>query len=107
MVHPNVFSCLLHLRLGSHLPTIRASETKIERENNQKMSSGKVDRKRAKGKKVDQPYLTKKAKKVLKERKEIEKQLQAADAEVDQEERTKMVWRFIHNPALCFINYLL
>lgn len=85
MVHPNIFSCLLHLRLGSHLPTVRASETKIERENDRRM-----DKKRGKGKKIDQPYLSKKAKKVLKERKEIEKQLQVADAEVDQEERTKM-----------------
>ncbi|KAH9946186.1 nucleolar complex-associated protein 3 [Epithele typhae] len=65
-VHPEVLSCLFHLRLKSELG-VRASETK--------------------GKATDQPHLSKKAKKVLKERKEIEKDMHEAAAEVDQEER--------------------
>ncbi|EPT05997.1 hypothetical protein FOMPIDRAFT_1026864 [Fomitopsis schrenkii] len=80
-VHPDVLSCLLHLRLKTELG-VRASETKADKE-----QPGKAHPKRGKGKKADQPHLSKKAKKVFKERKEIEKEMREAEAEVDKEER--------------------
>jgi len=81
-VHPNVLSCLLHLRLKTELG-VRASETKADKEHRGKpQTKGK-----GKGKKADQPHLSKKAKKVLKEKKEIEKEMREAAAEVDKEER--------------------
>ncbi|GJJ12218.1 hypothetical protein Clacol_006459 [Clathrus columnatus] len=90
MIHPNVLSCLLHLRLKSDLNGVRASETKAEKEDQKGMSLSKVDRKRAKGKKVAQPHLSKKTRKVIKERKEIEEQLRDAEAEIDQEDKANM-----------------
>lgn len=84
-VHPDVLSCLLHLRLKTELG-VRASETKADKE-----QPGKAHPKRGKGKKADQPHLSKKAKKVFKERKEIEKEMREAEAEVDKEERAAKV----------------
>lgn len=78
-VHPNVLSCLLHLRLRTELG-IRASQTRADKEEVKQAHKQKV-------KKKDQPHLSKKAKKTLKERKEIEKELREAEAEVDKEER--------------------
>ncbi|KAI0781022.1 nucleolar complex-associated protein-domain-containing protein [Trametes elegans] len=90
-VHPEVLSCLLHLRLKTELG-VRASESRVDREPQGKsMSSGRAAARRAKGKKVDQPHLSKKAKKVQKERKEIEKEMHEAAAEVDKEERAVRV----------------
>ena len=51
------------------------------------MSSGKAATRRAKGKTADQPHLTKKMKKVLRENKEIAKEFRETEAEVDKEER--------------------
>lgn len=93
-VHPNALSCLLHLRLKSELGGVRASETKAEKEGSDKAnreSRDKFDRKRAKGKKVEKPHMSKKAVKALKEKREIEEQMQEAEAEVDREERANMV----------------
>ena len=75
-VHPEVLSCLLHLRLKSELG-VRASETKAESAvaKGKKFSNGRAAARRAKGKAVEQPHLSKKAKKALKERKEIEKEM--------------------------------
>ncbi|THH12644.1 hypothetical protein EW146_g7505 [Bondarzewia mesenterica] len=81
-VHPNVLSCLLHLRLKTELG-VRASDAKVEKEERPK---GK--RAGHKGKGPDPPHLSKKAKKALKERKEVEKEMKAAEAEVDKEERS-------------------
>ena len=93
-VHPEVLSCLLHLRLKSELG-IRASETKADKDGGagagKTFSKGRAAARRAKGKAVDQPHLSKKAKKVLKERKEIEKEMHEAAAEVDKEERATRV----------------
>ncbi|KAF8590512.1 nucleolar complex-associated protein 3 [Ramaria rubella] len=92
-VHPSALSCLLHLRLKSELGGIRASETKVDKETSAKTkweSRGKADRKRAKGKKVERPYMSKKAVKALKEKKGIEEQMQEAEAEVDREEKANM-----------------
>ncbi len=93
-VHPEVLSCLLHLRLKSELG-VRASETKADKESGggvgKTFSKGRAAARRAKGKMVDQPHLSKKANKALKERKEIEKEMHEAAAEVDKEERAARV----------------
>jgi len=84
-IHPNVLSCLLHLRLRTELG-VRASDTKVEKE-----GQNTRDQRRWKGKKAEQPYLSKKAKKALKEKKEIDKEMHEAEAEVDKEERATRV----------------
>ena len=89
-VHPEVLTCLAHLRLKTELG-VRASETKADRPDEHKMGKTKAAARRAKGKETGQPHLSKKAKKVLKERKEIEKELNEAAAEVDKEERAANV----------------
>ena len=89
-VHPEVLSCLAHLRLKTELG-IRASETKVDKPESKPMAKGKATARRAKGKPTDQPHLSKKAKKVLKERKEIAKEMHEAAAEVDKEERASNV----------------
>ncbi|KAI6097862.1 hypothetical protein F5141DRAFT_1254732 [Pisolithus sp. B1] len=67
---------------------VRASGTKVDRaEKLKKYSQGKAASRRSKGKPTDQPHLSKKAKKTFKERKEIEKEVREAEAEVDKEER--------------------
>lgn len=84
-IHPNVLTCLLHLRLRTELG-VRASDTKVEKE-----GQNTRDQRRRKGKKAEQPYLSKKAKKALKEKKEIDKEMHEAEAEVDKEERATTV----------------
>ncbi|OJT15869.1 Nucleolar complex protein 3 -like protein [Trametes pubescens] len=86
-VHPEVLSCLLHLRLKTELG-VRSSDSRADKEHSGRpMTKGRAAAKRAKGKTVDRPYLSKKAQKVMKERKEIEKEMHEAAAEVDKEER--------------------
>lgn len=86
-VHPQVLSCLLHLRLKTELG-VRASHSKSDRNTSAKMmSSGRAASKRAKGKTTDEPHLTKKMKKTLKEKKEIAKEFRETEAEIDKEER--------------------
>ncbi|KAG1756821.1 nucleolar complex-associated protein-domain-containing protein [Suillus paluster] len=82
-VHPEVLTCLLHLRLKTEL-NIRASDSKVDKNI---QSKGKAAARRAKGKPTEQPHLSKKAQKALKERKEIEREMRDAEAEVDKEER--------------------
>lgn len=82
-MHGNVLSCLMHLRLKSELH-VRASDTKAERDGDNKPA-----KKRGKDKK--EQHLSKKQRKNLKENKEIEKELREADAEVDKEERARTV----------------
>ncbi|KAG5654528.1 hypothetical protein H0H81_001169 [Sphagnurus paluster] len=84
-VHPEVLSCLLHLRLKTELG-VRASETATDKPQ-KNPSSSKAAARRAKGKSTDLPHLSKKAKKALKEKKEIDKEFREAEAEVDKEER--------------------
>ncbi|RPD66048.1 nucleolar complex-associated protein 3 [Lentinus tigrinus ALCF2SS1-7] len=104
-VHPEVLSCLLHLRLKSELG-VRASETKVDKESGsgvgKALSKSRAAARRAKGKAVDQPHLSKKAKKALKERKEIEKEMHEAAAEVDKEERAT---RHTETLKLLFVLY--
>ncbi len=93
-VHPEVLSCLLHLRLKTELG-VRASETKADKESvaagGKTFSKGRAAARRAKGKTVDQPHLSKKEKTMLKDRKEIEHEMHEAAAEVNDEERATRV----------------
>ncbi|KAI1795955.1 nucleolar complex-associated protein 3 [Ganoderma leucocontextum] len=104
-VHPEVLSCLLHLRLKSELG-VRASETKADKESvaagGKMFSKGRAAARRAKGKAVDQPHLSKKAKKAHKERKEIAQEMHEATAEVDKEERAT---RHTETLKLLFVLY--
>ncbi|KAJ6496645.1 nucleolar complex-associated protein-domain-containing protein [Mycena vitilis] len=86
-IHPRVLSCLLHLRLKTELG-VRSSESHTDKPDAPKRSSyGKDAARRAKGKSTAQPHLSKKARKVLKEKKEIDREFREAEAEVDKEER--------------------
>ncbi|KAI0302257.1 nucleolar complex-associated protein-domain-containing protein [Russula brevipes] len=83
-VHSNVLTCLLHLRLKTELG-VRASEAKVERE---EIKREKVKRgKKSKGQGAVSTHLSKNARKALKERKEIEKEMKEAEGSVDKEER--------------------
>ncbi|KAF9503148.1 hypothetical protein BS47DRAFT_1386499 [Hydnum rufescens UP504] len=90
-VHPNVLSCLLHLRLKSELGGVRASDDRAEKEEdrNKLRKRNDVKRHKGRGKMEDKLHLSKNAKKVLKENKEIEEEMREAEAEVDREERAK------------------
>ncbi|TFK76480.1 NOC3p-domain-containing protein [Pluteus cervinus] len=84
-VHPDVLSCLLYLRLKTELGR-RASNTKADtalQADGMTQSKGK----RGKAKTTEPVHLSKKAKKALKEKKEIEKEFREAEAQVDKEER--------------------
>lgn len=89
-VHPEVLSCLTHLRLKTELG-VRASDTHVDKPEGKTYAKGRAAARRAKGKPTDQPHLSKKAKATLKEKKEIEKEMQEATAEVDKEERANNV----------------
>lgn len=102
-VHPDVLSCLVYLRLKTELG-VRASETQADKPEGKTYAKGKAAARRAKGKPTDQPHLSKKAKKALKEKKEIEKEMQEAAAEVDKEERASNVRPHQQSFACCAID---
>ncbi|KAI9458484.1 nucleolar complex-associated protein 3 [Russula earlei] len=83
-VHSNVLTCLLHLRLKTELG-VRASEAKVEREEIKREKA--IQGKKSKGQGAASTHLSKKARRTLKERKEIEKEMKDAEASVDKEER--------------------
>ncbi|THH32116.1 hypothetical protein EUX98_g2063 [Antrodiella citrinella] len=92
-VHPEVLSCLVHLRLRNELG-VRSSDSRTDRPNDafgdrksKKYAANRAAQRRAKGKTTDQPHFSKKAKTALKERQEIQKEMREAEAEVDKEER--------------------
>lgn len=86
-----MLSCLLHLRLKTELG-VRSSESHTDKPEPVKRSSyGKDAARRAKGKPTAQPHLSKKARKALKEKKEIDREFREAEAEVDKEERAVTV----------------
>lgn len=89
-VNPNVLSCLLHLRLKTEIG-VRASKTSVEKQ----PIKTKRKEKRSKGTATAQTHLSKKAKKVLKEKEAIRRDMKEAEGEVDQEERNKTVWEHI------------
>jgi nucleolar complex protein 3 len=84
-VHPNVLSCLLHLRLKTELHDVRASQSRASKE-----EAGDILQKR-KQRKKDGPHLSKKAKKALKDNKVIQAEMKEAEAEIDKEERANRV----------------
>lgn len=86
-VNPNVLSCLLYLRLKTEIG-VRASNTSSERQ----PAKNKGKEKRGKGTAAAQVHLSKKARKVLKEKETIRKEIKEAGVEVDKEERDKTVW---------------
>lgn len=91
-VHPNVMSCLLHLRLKTELGGVRASDSRADKDKPAGLhSKGKAAARRAKGKATNQPYLSKKAQKKRKETQGIEEEMREAEAEVDREDRANMV----------------
>jgi nucleolar complex protein 3 len=96
-VHPKVLSCLVHLRLKTELVT-RTSDSK---DTAKPYTRGKVAARRAKGKATGQPYASKKARKASKEQKEIDRELQDAEAEVDKEERANTVRRRAQGSSVC------
>lgn len=92
-VHPNILSSLLHLRLRSELDQMRDRKTRAA-------NAKERDRDRdTKGKKVKgefkseirKKWQTKNQKKREKEMKEVKKEMAEAAAEVDTEERAKVV----------------
>jgi len=92
-IHPEVLSCLLHLRLKAELG-VRSSDSRADKAETRAAkhhSKGKAAARRAKGKAADVPHLSKKVKMHLKDKKEIEKEMHEAEAEVDQDERTSTV----------------
>lgn len=81
-IHPDVLSCLLHLRLRTELG-VRASDQSVDKPETKDPKFSK--------KKYQKVHLSKKARKTLKEQKEIRKELREAEAEVDREERKATV----------------
>jgi len=86
-VNPNALSCLLHLRLKTEIG-VRASKTSVEK----LPIHNKSKEKRGKGTAATQTHLSKKAKKVLKEKEAVRKDMKEVGVEVDKEERNKTVW---------------
>lgn len=85
-VNPKVLSCLLHLRLKTEIG-VRASKTSVEKQPVKTKSKDK----RKKGATVAQTHLSKKAKKVLKEKGAIQRDMKEAEGEIDREDRSKTV----------------
>ena len=85
-VHPKVLSCLVHLRLKTELGT-RTSDSKTDKDIVRSSSKGKAAARRARGKATDQPHASKKARKALKDQKQINREFRDAEAEVSKEER--------------------
>lgn len=83
-VHPNVLSCLLHLRLRTELDKMRDGK-KHQRNRHE----DKVEKKYKS--EVRKKWQTKNQKKREKEMKEIRKEMAEAEAEVDLEERAQTV----------------
>ena len=85
-VNPNILSCLLHLRLKTEVG-VRASNTSTERHLKKSDARGK----RGKGTAAAPTHLSKKARKFLKEKEVIRKEMKEAGVEVDKEERNNTV----------------
>lgn len=84
-VHPNVMDCLLSLRLRSELSADYKKKSggdkgKLKEDPRLKVKS-----------EIRKQWMTKNARKAQKERKEVEREMEDAEAEVDVEERSKIV----------------
>ncbi|KAG8873526.1 hypothetical protein FRB97_006655 [Tulasnella sp. 331] len=82
-VHPNVLSCLLHLRLKTELAGVRASASHATKDAVPKKSL----KMRKKDKRALRPHLSRKAKDTKKELEGIQREMDEAEAEVDLEDR--------------------
>lgn len=90
-VHPNILSSLLHLRLRSELDMMRDRKSRAANAGNRDRNS-KGDKEKPKFKsEIRKKWQTKNQKKREKEMKEVEKEMAEAAAEVDTEERAKVV----------------
>lgn len=108
-VHPNVLSCMLHLRLRTELTHMRANRKDRARK-------GKFDKRRGKGKDKDEgpkyksevrkKWQTKNQRKREKEMKEVEKEMAEAEAEVDQEEREQVQTETLKNLFVLYFSIL-
>ncbi|KAG0228530.1 hypothetical protein BGW41_003390 [Actinomortierella wolfii] len=74
LVHPNVISCFLSLRLKEELPT---------------RTGGDEDENPRKRKKKEKVHISKKNRKLLKAKKEVEAEMKEAEAVVDKEEKIR------------------
>lgn len=90
-VHPNILSSLLHLRLRSELDMMRDRKSRAANAGNRDRHA-KGDKEKPKFKsEIRKKWQTKNQKKREKEMKEVEKEMAEAAAEVDTEERAKVV----------------
>lgn len=89
-VHPNVLSSLLHLRLRGELDQMRDSKARRGKDG----KNGERPKKEYKSE-IRKKWQTKNQKKREKEMKEVEKEMAEAAAEVDIEERSVVVSRFL------------
>ncbi|KAG0380681.1 hypothetical protein BGX24_006208 [Mortierella sp. AD032] len=87
LVHPNVISAFLSLRLKEELPT---------------RASGDEDGNSRKRKKKEKVHISKKNRKLLKAKKEVEVEMKEAEAVVDKEEKMRMQTETL---KLVFITY--
>ncbi len=83
-VHPNVLSCLLHLRLRTELDQMREGKGR-NKANGQPEVKGKFKSE------IRKKWATKNQRKREKELKEVQKEMAEAEAEVDKEERAVTV----------------
>jgi nucleolar complex protein 3 len=96
-IHPDVLSCLLHLRLHTELDQMVANRKDQKAKNNSKKFAGRDGKdKDGKEKKefkseIKKKWQTKNQKKKEKEMKEVEKDMKEAEAEIDLEERAQVV----------------
>lgn len=99
-VHPNVLSCLLHLRLRTELNQMRDGKKKARRgprETGPEKTYKSETRKK---------WQTKNQKKKEKELKEIEKDMAEAEAEVDEEERAQVQTETLKNLFVLYFSIL-
>jgi len=93
-VHPNVLSCLMHLRLRAELDQMRDGKRGRKPRSIGRMGGGKPgdddDKPKFKSD-IRKKWQTKNQKKREKEMKEVRKEQAEAEAEVDQEERAQVV----------------
>jgi hypothetical protein len=105
-VHPNILSCLLHLRLRSELDLMR-DKSRQKRDAKEKDRGKKGPKEKGQGQfksEIRKKWQTKNQKKREKEMKEVEKEMGEAAAEVDLEERAGVVRTLRLRASLGLIN---
>jgi nucleolar complex protein 3 len=93
-IHPDVLSCLLHLRLHTELEQMVANK-KADKGKGKKFAGRDKDKDHKEKEKfkseIKKKWQTKNQKKKEKEMKEVEKDMKEAEAEIDLEERAQVV----------------